>query len=191
MEEINKKDISSDESECNDENIDQYIFVDLIGFNNRHQFICKEFCLLDSDYKYHAIIKPPYDISKIPYHERCMVKWEINHLHGLGYDKGDLQLMDVIEATYKRLSSKVIIMENKFKTDCLKYMFRNCCYLECLGIDELDFDIELQTKERYPVCGEHTELTETSNAECAVANAFRIKDITSNNLTLLNFGIKF
>lgn len=80
-----KMDISSDEGESEKTHIDKYVFVDVVGFNNRHRFICKEFFLIDGDYRYHAIIKPTYDMYKMPIHDRQMIIWEINHLHGLTY----------------------------------------------------------------------------------------------------------
>ncbi|XP_031633765.1 uncharacterized protein LOC116347343 [Contarinia nasturtii] len=141
-----------------DELEEKYIFVDVIGFFNRQHFICKEFSLIDGDYKYHAIIKPPYSMSKIPINDRQMLNWEIKHLHGLKYDDGDVFLLDVIEATYSRFKNKKIIVENDYKGNALKYIFRNCGEFNFLNIAKMGFDLDLQCDDSYTPCGKHGDI---------------------------------
>lgn len=182
----------SDDSSSQSENgirecvIDDYVYVDLVGFNNRQHFICKEFSLIDGDFKYHAIIKPPYSIHKFPLHERQMTIWEINHLHGLKYDGGDVHLIDVLQSTYQRLASKKVILENNYKIQSLKYMYRNCVDLTCLNIEDLGFDMDLQSEDPYPTCKKHGKILGEVACECAFATTLRLKEIAENNFKLLN-----
>lgn len=165
----------------------EFVYVDLVGFNNRNHFICKEFALVDGNYEYHAIIKPPYSFYKLPLHEREMAQWEIYNLHGLQYDSGDRHLLDVIENAYSHLiSGKKIVVENNFKINCLKHMFRECGTLDCVNIDDMDFDINLQSQDSYKICDNHNQIFGESACECAVATAHRLKDITISNINFKN-----
>lgn len=167
-----------------------FIFIDVVGFHNRHHFICKEFYLTDGCYEYHAIIKPPYSVNKLPRDEREMVFWEISHLHGLQYQSGDMHLIEVIQATYPRLMGKTVIVENSFKARALQHIYRNCGDLNVLPITKMDFDMELQCKEEYPICENHSEILGQIGCECAIATAHRLKEITTNNLELLKILAK-
>lgn len=162
--------------------IDDYIFVDIVGFTNRHNFICKEISIIDGDYYYHGIIKPPYNLCKIPLHDRQMIKWEIDHLHGLRYNDGNIHLLDMVEATHQRLLSKKIVMEDNHKINLLKYIFRNCGTLNCISIEEMDFDLDLYDGDLYPNCGEHARIHYQPACECTSATTLRLKEITKNNL---------
>lgn len=175
-----------DDDKCRD-----FAIVDIVGVHNRNHFICKEFYLIDGDYEYHAIIKPPYSLYKLPKHERDMALWEIDHLHGLSTwinNSGDTHLIEVIEAVYAHLMNKKIIVENRFKANALKYMFRNCVEMDCIPIKNMDFDMDLQYEDDYPICDNHSQILSFSNVcECAIATARRLKEITRNNFNLLNY----
>lgn len=161
-------------------------FVDIVGFINQNHFICKEFSLIDGDFVYHVIIKPPYSLDKLPRDEREMTLWEVEHLHGLEFQSGDVYLKKVLETVYPRISAKKIIVENSFKASALKQMFHNCGYLDFIPIERLGFDIDLQTRDTYPICKRHNGIVSPMACECAFATSHRLKEITINNLELID-----
>lgn len=164
-----------------------FAFVDIVGFNNRNHFICKEFSLIDGDFKYHAIIKPPYSLNKLPRHEREMTLWEIEHLHGLEFQSGDVYLKEVVETVFSHLTAKTVIVENSFKARTLKHMFHECGDLDCVSIQSMNFDMDLQTEDVYPICKHHNRILGLIACECAVATTHRLKEITTNNLELSKY----
>lgn len=165
-----------------------FAFADIVGFNNRNQFICKEFCFIDGDFEYHAIIKPPYSFNKLPRHEREMSLWEIEHLHGLEFQSGDVSVKEVFQNVFPHLTTKIIIVETSFKARALKNMFRNCGeIIDCISIQSLNFDMDLQTQDVYPICKHHNRILGHMACECAVATTHRLKEITTNNLELSEY----
>lgn len=71
----------------------EFVYIDVLGFRDRHRFICKEFSLIDGDFKYHAIVKSPYSFSKLNTFFRRHAAWEVNFYHGLQYDCGDINII--------------------------------------------------------------------------------------------------
>lgn len=162
-------------------------FVDVVGFIHREKFICKEIAMVCGDFKYHAIIKAPFSFDKFRADDREMAQWEIQHLHGLEYESGNVHKLDVARDIGHLLLQKNIIMENEYKIWCLKDMFRCLVFdLSCSTIDAEGIDLELQTEEPYPTCNNHTRILGPA-CECALATAYRLKDIYTNNQKLSNF----
>lgn len=162
------------------------VFVDIVGFINQNHFICKEFSLIDGDFVYHVIIKPPYSLNKLPRHEREMALWEIKNLHGLEFHSGDVYLEKVLETVFPRICAKKVIVENSFKASALKRMFHNCGDLDCISIESLGFDMDLQTRDTYPICKRHNGIVCPMACECAFATSHRLKEISINNLVRID-----
>lgn len=167
-------------------NCAKYIFVDVIGFRNKKRFICKEFCLIDGDFEYHAIIKPPYSFKKLLSCYQRKAQWEIDHYHQLKYDMGSINSIELVTNTYERLTKKKIIVENAQKIRFLKYIFRNCSELDCLSIEDTGFDMTLQSDEPYRICDYHNNVFGWKKCHCATATALKLKEITENNLNLIS-----
>lgn len=159
-----------------------FVFIDMVGFNNGHHFICQEFSLVADDYEYHTLIKPPYGLDYLPLHERQKELWEIEHLHGLRYDGGTIDLTQLVEMVYPHIKSKRIIVENDFKRRLLKDMFTGCGEIDCIKIRDMGFDTDLQGRDEYPICNKHNKLFAQPTCECALSTALKLRDITESNI---------
>lgn len=179
---------SEEEEESSNNECSGYVFIDMIGFDNhdRDHFICKEFALIADDFEYHAIIKSPYNFNKLPLIDQQMSICEINNLHGLKYEDGNVHLTDVIQTVYPYLMGKTIILEDSYKIKMLQYMFRNCGELICININhKFDMDYRSKDKDEYPICSNHTEIFDKTECECALTTVQILKEVIKNNLKLL------
>lgn len=165
-----------------------YIFVDFLGFD-LYTFddtppIYKEFCLIDGDFEYHKIIKPPFNSINIEKPLREIISWDTFTMNGLTFDCGNISFIDVLACTHKRLNNRTIVVANEDKAHLLKKMFRDYCNFECISFDWLGF--ELDHHERPKICHNHEAHNAYSHCECALSMASHLKKIIESNLTTMD-----
>lgn len=165
-------------SDCNN-----FVFVDIQGFKtNRNRFMCKEFCLVDGEYKYHAIVKSPYSFHKMSSHYKRNALWLIENFHGLEYESGDIHMIDLLQNTYPKLMNKMILVKGKDKVQWLQYMYRNCGEISCVNVEDLDaYDWRLRRAEPYQKCDYHDDHYRWKDNRCAMASALELQDILRKN----------
>lgn len=96
-------------NEINRIDFNNYVFIDIHGFRHRERFICKEFCLIDGDYQFHALVKSPYSFEKLNefYQRHALLQTKF---HGLTFDCGDIHPIDLKQAVFPKLMNKQIII---------------------------------------------------------------------------------
>lgn len=185
--------VNSFESEMYDSqnkqfDFNKFAFIDLQGFrtkscykHNYIRFICKEFCMIHGDIKFHAIVKSPYSFNKVPSYYRGQILWLARNYHGLTYNCGDTPIHEVVKNTYEQIKDKIVLVKGSEKILWLQYIYRRCGPINCKNIEDMDFDMSLGGG-----CVENEDMCEYHKAShvhvCALSNAMRIRDITFNNL---------
>lgn len=160
-----------------------FIFVDMQGFFGRHnKFICKEFCIMDENFKFHALIKSPYSLNKLPELKQRCAKWLSKNFHGLSYDSGDIHIIDVIQEIYPKFNNKIAVVRGAQKIEWLKHMFRTCGEITCINIQDQGFEMDLHSKQAEKPCHFHRETGKNGHFHCASKNAEQMKEIVNNNL---------
>lgn len=159
-----------------------YIFVDMLGFKSyRNRFICKEFCLIDNEFTFHTLVASPYIFNKIPLHYKRQAYWLTNFYHGLSYDLGETSIIEIKEKLYKRFENRKVAVKGAEKVKWLQFMFRDCCEIECVNFDDLDYEhswqIDLPQKK---LCNYHDD-TNLVHPECALKNTLLMQNISSKN----------
>lgn len=165
-----------------------YVYVDVQGFrSSRNRFICKEFCLVDGEFIYHKFIKSPYSFNKLPEYYRRQANWLMKRYHGIKYEYGDTNIIEVKHDMFAEIANKTILVKGIQKISWLKYMFRDCGEIQCLNIEDLEnFDLSLIKKDPYDVCHYHNEIFGWGNGPCAMTNALIIQDLSNKNSHILN-----
>lgn len=156
-----------------------YIFVDIQGFKTyRNRFICKEISVIDNDFIFHTLIKSPYDFNKIPAYYKRQAFWLTNFLHGLNYESGDINIIAVKEKLYKRLQERKIAVKSSEKIKWLKFMFHDCCVIDCVNFDDLDYDHIVDQKYiPHRICDFHNDIN-LIHPECALKNTLSMQSIS-------------
>lgn len=158
------------------------VFVDIQGFRDvGNRFICKEFCLVSVDDKYHAFVKSPFRFEKLSAEYQRQANYNTRSIHGLKYERGDVHLIDFLQTAYMKIVGKKVIVKGDQKVGWLKYLFRNCGEIECVNIEDLGYCKTL-----------HDSLTEHEKCDyhyqnfwrkwrCASENALKLQEIVMNN----------
>lgn len=175
---------SNKQSDFND-----FVFIDVQGFrtkscykHNYIRFICKEFCMIDGDDRFHAIVKSPYSFNKIPSYYQRQVGWLTRNFHGLTYDCGDTSINEVVKNTYPKIKDKIVLVKGSEKIQWLQYIYRKTGVINCENIEDIDFDLSLENPVLYEICNYHNDIYGWCECRCALSNAIKIRDITFNNL---------
>lgn len=165
----------------------KYVFIDFVEFyiNDNLRF-CKEFCLIDGDFILHNIIESS-GFENLNELQQESILWETMNKNGLRYNSGILDLESMLQSAHKRIIDKRVIVENKYKAEYLKLLFQPHCEFECVALEELGF--ELDYDERPKICGFHTEHNAYSHCQCASSMTKHLKNITMNNLELMDILI--
>lgn len=160
-----------------------FVYVDVQGFRTFHnRFMCKEFCLVDGDFIYHALVKSPYSFNKMPAYYQRQANWLINQYHRIKYDCGDVHINELKEATFSRIENKTILVKGVQKISWLKHMFRDCGNIECVNVEDLDeFDLTDRRTEPYDVCEYHNKIFGWTQGPCAMTTALMLQDLTLKN----------
>lgn len=164
-----------------------YVYVDVQGFRTtRNRFICKEFCLVDGYFMFHTFVKSPYSFDKMSAFYQRQAKYLINHIHGIKYDYGETNIIELKQKMYAKVQNKTILVRGNQKIAWLKYIFRDCGEINCLNIYDLNFDLSLKKNYPYDVCEYHNRIFDSSNGPCAMSNALMLQDLTNKNSNVLN-----
>lgn len=165
-------------SDCNN-----FVFVDIQGFKTiQNRFMCKEFCLVDGEYKYHALVKSPYSFNKMPSRYQRNASWLTKHFHGLKYECGDIHIIELLQNTFPKLMNKTVLIKGKEKVQWIQYMYRNCGEITCVNVEDLDaYDWRLRREEPYEKCDYHNK--GWKDYRCAMASALELQDILRKNCT--------
>lgn len=166
-----------------DDDIKNYVIVDLLGYRNRHRFICKEFCLIDGGFTYHTIIKNPHPFKDMSTYYKRHAEWAMRYFHGLSMECGDIHVVEMIQKMYPKLKNKKILMYNSWKIPWMRYLFRNYDEIECVCIQDTNIDMDLRMQSDYTYCDYHKE-NGPEHSECSLACALEMKDIVETNFEL-------
>lgn len=173
------------EIDCHSSDCNNFVYVDVQGFKTfRNRFMCKEFCLVDGEYRYHALVKSPYSFNKMPSHYRRHATWLINHFHGLKYESGDINIVELLQQTYPKLINKTVLVKGEQKVEWLQYMYRNCGEITCVNVEDLDslYDSRMKREEPYEICDYHNEHFGWRDCRCAMAHALELQDIITTSI---------
>lgn len=155
------------------------IFVDIRGFrSNFGRFICKEFCLIDSDGGiYHKFIKSSFPVKKLKYCHQVKVEYEQKCGHRIPYDYGDINKIELITDTYHKFNSKKkILVRDHFVEPDLKYIFRNTCEIDCMKLNDLpDYNYFNKNLDLLPYCDFHNKIYGWGNGPCAKNTALKLR----------------
>lgn len=99
-----------------------FVVIDIQGYlANRGRFICKEFCLIDEDFIYHKIVKSPFSSNKLdPFYKNKATR-SFNCLHGLRFDFGNTDPVQVLDDTYIRIMQSNIKVFGIFVSQLWKH----------------------------------------------------------------------
>lgn len=161
-----------------------FVYVDVQGFRTyRNRFICKEFCLVDGDYIFHTFVKSPYSFNKMPQYYQRQANWLINRHHGIKYDYGDMDAMNLKQQIFPKLKDKTIIVNDScHKIHWLKYMFRHFGEINVIDINTLNFDRNLRSSDPYAICDYHNKIFGWKEGPCAMSTALMLQDLACKNV---------
>lgn len=165
-------------NQCND-----FVFVDVQGFKTyRNRFICKEFCLVDGEYKFHAMVKSPYSFHKMPYSYQRQAHWLIEHHHGIKYEDGEVAAMDLKTEIFPKLENKTILVKGNEKVEWLKNMFQHFGEIKCMNVEKFGFDLTVVQRDHpYEMCDYHRKIPKWKQHTCAMSTALFIQDLANKN----------
>lgn len=163
-----------------------FVYVDIQGFKtSRNRFMCKEFCLVEDDFVYHALVKSPYSISKLPKHYRRQADWLTGYYHGIKYGLGDVHMNDLKKDVFPRLLNKKILVKGLEKISWLKQIFHDYGEIEVMNVEDIDgFDLSKRNSEPYKVCDYHDKVFKLRNGPCAKSTALMLQDVTMKSFFL-------
>lgn len=173
---INSLEVNELPDVCND-----YVFVDLQGFRAPRRYICKEFCLIDKNYEFHAIVKSPVSFKSLNSYYQRQVNCLTRFFHGIKYDSGDVNIAEVVKTIYPKLMGKKVLVKGEDKVIWFNYIFRHCEDILCLNIENLGLDHSLHRIEPYDICEYHNKVYGWKEGPCALSAALKLKDILINN----------
>lgn len=172
--------------DCNDElfhnSYENYIFVDMQGFKSyRNRFICKEFCLIDGNDVYHAMIRSPYKFERLSSHYRRQAQWLNRNYHGLSFDGGDVHIIEMKQKIFPKVLGKTILVKGVEKVNWLQHMFRDCGEINCVNVEDLNIDHSFEYNS-YDICKNHRKTLTQKQYICAKTNAMMLQDIAKRNI---------
>lgn len=168
---------------------EEWVFVDLQGYKISYsRFMCKEFCLINGQEKFHAIVKSWYPYNKIMSLYKRQIEWLSKNFHKLDYNCGDLDINELTKLVYPKLLGKVVIVKGADKIKWMKYIFRKYGDISCRNIEDLSYEMSDQWNgNNYALCEYHNALYGWSKCHCAMSNALKIQDISNINAPIRFF----
>lgn len=158
------------------------IFIDMRGFqSNFGRFICKEFCLIDTDGDiYHKFIKSSFPVNKLKYEHQLKVDLEQKWGHRIPYDYGNTGVVELIIDIYRKIdTNKKIFVRDPRILHRLKYLLRNFCQIDdhYNTLCQLNFDKTTLSKKLsiLPYCDFHNSAFGLSNGPCAKNTAHKLR----------------
>lgn len=181
-------DIESDE-EFFDNHHENYAFIDLQGFKTfKNRFICKEFCLIDGNDMFHAIIKSPYDIGRLTSHYRRQAQWLTRNYHGLPFNCGDMHIIEMKQKVYPKIWNKTILIKGEEKANWLQHIFRDCGEINCVNVEDLNLDCDFKF-DSY-ICENHNKSLMQKQYVCAKSNTSLLKEWWQTSSSLVHREIQ-
>lgn len=181
-------DISESEEILSEIDLQKYcknaIFIDMRG-SNFGRFICKEFCLIDTDGDiYHKFIKSSFPMKKLKYVHQLKVDYEQKYGHRIPYDYGDINIVELITDIYPKMeqANKKIFVRDKLIRHHLQHMFRNYCQFNdrIETLCQLNFDRKTISKklDLQPYCEFHNTIFGwATDGLCAKNIALKLRHI--------------
>lgn len=166
----------------------EWVFVDIQGYKvNKNRFMCKEFCLVDGDETFHAIVKSWFPYKKLLGHYKRHIAWLTNYFHGLNYECGNIHMDELKKIVYPKLVGKVVIVKGREKTEWIQYMFRKYGPIACENIENFDYDMSEYSSHQFSACEFHKERFGWMQSHCAMKNAYKLQDISNANAPIRFF----
>lgn len=158
------------------------IFIDLRGFrSNFGRFICKEFCLIDSDGSiYHKFIKSPFRKTILKYTHQLKVDYQEKYGHRIPYDYGGTNVIQLLADTSLKFNGgdKKILVRDKMVEHNLKYIYRNIFqFQDIITLKNLNQEVKPKALDLLPYCHFHNNLFGWSDGPCAMNIALRLRYI--------------
>lgn len=168
---------------------EQYVYIDVQGFKmSRNRFMCKEFCLVDGEFKYHSFYKSPFSMNKLSKFYQRQANWLTKHYHRIMYNYGDANIIELKQNLISKVQNRIVLVKGVGKTEWLKYIFRDCVEIQCYNIEDLNFDLNVM-KKNYNVCQYHRQYF-SENGPCAMTNAFMIQDLCNKHSKSLDDNVR-
>lgn len=166
---------------------DKFVYIDVQGFITfKNRFMCKEFCLVDGDYIFHTFVKSPYSFKKMPSHYQRKANWLTHRFHGIQYECGDINILELREKIFPEIQGKTILVKGLQKVRWLEDIFHKCGEIDCKNIEDTPCDLNLRSTEWYEICDYHKEIYGIWNkASCAKSTALMLQDVANNNANTL------
>lgn len=172
--------IESDE-EMFQNSYENYVFVDVQGFKtHNNRFICKEFCLIDGNDIFHALIKSPYKFERLSSLYRRQAQWLTRNYHGLSFDSGDMHIIEMKQKVFPKVCNKTILVKGDEKVNWLHYMFRDCGEINCANVGDLSLDYNFKFNSN-DVCENHRKSSSQKQYVCAKSNALMLQNLANKN----------
>lgn len=158
------------------------IFIDMRGFrSNFGRFICKEFCLIDTDGGiYHKFVKSTFPVNKLKYTHQLKVDYQQKYGHRVPYDYGDISIIELITDIYPKIcGNQKIFVRDKILRHHLQFIFRNYCQFSerIETLCQLDFDKTTisEKMDLLPYCDFHNQIFGWSYGPCAKNIALKLR----------------
>lgn len=162
------------------------VYVDIQGFKMPgNRLMCKEFCLLDDNgYTFHALVKSTTSFNRLPSFYKRQALWLMKNHHKIDYNFGDINPYDLCNQMFPKMQNKIVLVKGFEKVEWLKAMFRDYGEIECLDINNLDFDASMKQVDPYNVCDYHNQVFTWTKGPCAMSTALMIRDLAHKNIDI-------
>lgn len=163
-----------------------FVFVDIQGFKtSRNRFMVKEFCLIDGDFVYHALIKSTQPLESMSNFYQRQANWLIREYHGIRFEIGDIHVNE-LKKLYPRLQNKTVFVKGMQKITWMQYIFRDCGEIKCENIEDIeDIDYSENYSNSFETCDYHRKIRMQPlpftypYGACAKARALMLQNLVS------------
>lgn len=175
--EMHDSESDMDTDELTQNKYENCVFVDIQGFKTSHnRFMCKEFCLVDGKFIYHALVKSPSKFNRMSKDHQRQANWLIHNHHRIDNDCGDVHINDLKETILPKILGNIIIVKGAQKIDWLKQIFPDCQGL--VGYENAedleDFDWSSRPSQSFDLCNYHKEAHGELGGPCALTTALML-----------------
>lgn len=172
-----------------------WTFVDVQGFKTSgNTFVVKEFCLLQKDFKFHAVVKSPCMLNEMQTTWRREAQWLYHVYHGLPFNAGTMSIAELAKHTLERIDRKstaavvVVIVKGAEKIQWVRDIYKNHCntFIDCVNIEGFDCEFRFAPQTRreiYANCPHH-RFHQEGNYHCALLQARQLQKHHTNEVTI-------
>lgn len=170
--------VDVDITELTRKSCENCVYVDVQGFKtSRNRFMCKEFCMVDGDFIYHALVKSPFPFKKMAKYYQRQATWLTDNHHKIRYDSGDIHIHEMRKDILPRLMNKTIIVKGSHKVSWVQQIFENCDGIYCMNIEDFeDFEPFERNSQLFDLCYYHNNVFTSAGVPCAKSIALMIQD---------------